>query len=195
MNETVMGTYSDDTSVIYSRINWILYHWTTDQALMTAEITTRPEVKVTCPLQTEASLTCKTTMGAGDKRSYTLTYFDIRGRAEASRMLFALAETKYSDNRVSYLEWPQLKPSRFSKCTSHQPSSPCGDTGLLNWPHCFISSSTASTSFEWWQKETIPPLHSAGHKCVIHPLALHVLVQVPSVTIFFVQVNRLSVLV
>ena len=113
---------------------------------MIAEITTRPEVKVSCPLQSEASLSCKASMGTGDKRSYTLTYFDIRGRAETSRMLFALAEVKYKDNRVSYMEWPQLKPSKFSRCISAKMYLPVVAHRLLISAYCFIYYSGRFTS-------------------------------------------------
>lgn len=41
--------------------------------------------------------------------SYKLIYFDFRGRAEAIRMLFALAHQSYEDHRVVYSEWPAQK--------------------------------------------------------------------------------------
>ena len=43
--------------------------------------------------------------------SYKLIYFDFRGRAEAIRMLFALANQPYEDHRVVYSEWPAQKSS------------------------------------------------------------------------------------
>ena len=43
--------------------------------------------------------------------SYKLIYFDFRGRAEAIRMLFALANQEFEDHRVVYSEWPAQKAS------------------------------------------------------------------------------------
>lgn len=44
---------------------------------------------------------------------YQLTYFDMRGRAESIRILFALADVPYVDNRVSHTDFVQLKPSEL----------------------------------------------------------------------------------
>ena len=41
---------------------------------------------------------------------YKLTYFNGRGRAEVSRLIFAQAGVEYEDKRVSSEEWGQLKP-------------------------------------------------------------------------------------
>nr|AAG44695.1 glutathione S-transferase Ia [Onchocerca volvulus] len=41
---------------------------------------------------------------------YTLTYFNGRGRAEVIRLLFALANVSYEDNRITRDEWKYLKP-------------------------------------------------------------------------------------
>ncbi|KAK0063205.1 glutathione S-transferase 1 [Biomphalaria pfeifferi] len=41
--------------------------------------------------------------------SYKLTYFNARGRAELSRLLFALAGQEYEDVRVSREQWPEMK--------------------------------------------------------------------------------------
>lgn len=51
-------------------------------------------------------------MGSGEKKSYTLTYFDVRGRAEPSRMLFALAGVKFTDRRLNYQQWMEFKPRK-----------------------------------------------------------------------------------
>ena len=40
---------------------------------------------------------------------YTLVYFDGRGRAEVSRILFELAGVEYEDKRVKGEDWGKLK--------------------------------------------------------------------------------------
>merc|ERR1712232_145282 len=39
----------------------------------------------------------------------TLTYFDIRGRAEPSRLTLEYVGANYTDKRVTFEEWPELK--------------------------------------------------------------------------------------
>jgi len=41
--------------------------------------------------------------------TYKLTYFDLRARAEITRLLFAVAGVKYEDVRVDRSKWPELK--------------------------------------------------------------------------------------
>nr|P18426.1 RecName: Full=S-crystallin SL11; AltName: Full=Major lens polypeptide [Nototodarus sloanii]AAA63411.1 major lens polypeptide [Nototodarus sloanii] len=41
--------------------------------------------------------------------SYTLYYFNGRGRAEICRMLFAVASVQYQDKRIELAEWTQFK--------------------------------------------------------------------------------------
>ena len=41
--------------------------------------------------------------------NYKLYYFDARGRAELSRMLFAIAHVEYEDIRVEVDEWAKMK--------------------------------------------------------------------------------------
>lgn len=41
--------------------------------------------------------------------TYKLIYFDLKGRAEVCRMLFALANQSFDDVRVPFLDWPEIK--------------------------------------------------------------------------------------
>jgi len=43
--------------------------------------------------------------------TYKLTYFDLRGRGEVCRLLFAAAGVPYEDIRVERSRWPDLKAS------------------------------------------------------------------------------------
>ena len=39
-----------------------------------------------------------------------LTYFDIEGAAEPTRLALALAGQEYEDDRVNFSDWPEMKP-------------------------------------------------------------------------------------
>lgn len=43
--------------------------------------------------------------------SYKLSYFDAKGRAEIARLVFALADQPYNDERIK--DWPTRKESMF----------------------------------------------------------------------------------
>ena len=43
---------------------------------------------------------------------YKLTYFNLRGRAEVTRLLFAQAGVEYEDHRIESADWAKLKPSK-----------------------------------------------------------------------------------
>ena len=43
---------------------------------------------------------------------YKLIYFDVTGRAEMTRLMFAAADVKYEDQRVKFADWPKLKPGK-----------------------------------------------------------------------------------
>ena len=45
---------------------------------------------------------------------YRLTYFNFRGRAELARLIFAVADVEYEDERITEIEkWMKLKPSKL----------------------------------------------------------------------------------
>jgi len=43
--------------------------------------------------------------------NYKLTYFDVRGRGELARLLFALGSQKYEDIRIPRDKWMEIKPT------------------------------------------------------------------------------------
>lgn len=43
--------------------------------------------------------------------TYKLIYFDLKGRGEVSRLLFALGEQAFEDKRLTFQEWPEAKPT------------------------------------------------------------------------------------
>ena len=45
---------------------------------------------------------------------YKLTYFQVTGRAEISRLMFAAAGVQYEDHRIKAGEWPTYKPSKYN---------------------------------------------------------------------------------
>jgi glutathione S-transferase len=47
--------------------------------------------------------------------AYKLTYFDVRGLGEASRLLFKYGDIDFEDVRIKREEWPQLKESRYTE--------------------------------------------------------------------------------
>ena len=46
--------------------------------------------------------------------SYTLYYFNGRGRAEILRMMFAAANVKYMDKRFEFNEWDKYRKGKDS---------------------------------------------------------------------------------
>ena len=52
---------------------------------------------------------------AGNKESYTLYYFDAKGRAEPMRILLAHAGVEYTDKRLERNEWGNMKQNMPNK--------------------------------------------------------------------------------
>jgi len=67
---------------------------------------------------------------------YKLTYFNGRGRAELSRILFAIAGKSFVDHRIQREEWPALKPQ-----------TPFGQVPLLEVDGIKIAESRAIERF------------------------------------------------
>jgi glutathione S-transferase len=42
---------------------------------------------------------------------YTLHYFDLRGRAEISRLIMNAAGIPYTEKRIQFQDWPAIKPT------------------------------------------------------------------------------------
>lgn len=57
----------------------------------------------------------KTNESAENKESYTLYYFDAKGRAEPMRILLAHAGVEYTDKRLERKEWGNLKQNMPNK--------------------------------------------------------------------------------
>jgi glutathione S-transferase len=47
---------------------------------------------------------------------YKLTYFNGRGRAEITRLIFAAAGQKFTDERIDFAEWPSKKANTGIIC-------------------------------------------------------------------------------
>ncbi|XP_070265033.1 hematopoietic prostaglandin D synthase isoform X2 [Myotis yumanensis] len=52
--------------------------------------------------------------------SYKLIYFNMRGRAEIIRYIFAYLDIKYEDHRIEQADWPEIKPNLAGKTELEQ---------------------------------------------------------------------------
>jgi len=68
--------------------------------------------------------------------SIKLTYFNLRGRAEPSRLILAQAGVDYEDIRIEREDWPK-----------HKSKMPCGQLPVLNYNGVEISQSMAIARF------------------------------------------------
>jgi len=46
-----------------------------------------------------------------EKPTLELVYFDLPGRAEPIRQAFKFGGIEYKDTRISFAEWPKIKPT------------------------------------------------------------------------------------
>ena len=44
---------------------------------------------------------------------YKLNYYQLRGRGELVRFIFAQIDVKYEDNRLSFEQWANVKAGEF----------------------------------------------------------------------------------
>ena len=70
-----------------------------------------------------------------------LTYFDLRARAEPSRLLLAYAGAKYEDERLP-APWDNMAP-----WTALKPQTPWGQVPLLSWDGEVIAQSMSCARF------------------------------------------------
>ncbi|XP_063142720.1 hematopoietic prostaglandin D synthase isoform X3 [Rattus norvegicus] len=52
--------------------------------------------------------------------NYKLLYFNMRGRAEIIRYIFAYLDIKYEDHRIEQADWPKIKPNLAGKTELEQ---------------------------------------------------------------------------
>ena len=48
---------------------------------------------------------------------YKLSYFNLYGRGELTRLIFAAAKVEFEDHRFSFEEWPEIKSSKLPSDT------------------------------------------------------------------------------
>ena len=62
-------------------------------------------IKAYSVLNCKLALSCKKEMS-----TYKLVYFNLKGRAELTRLIFAQAGVEYTDERVAFQDWPARAP-------------------------------------------------------------------------------------
>merc|ERR1712029_77082 len=78
----------------------------------------------------------KTTIIMETTTKIKLTYFNLRGRAEPSRLILAYAGVDFEDHRITHEEWPKLKPK-----------TPCGQLPVLCYNGVEIGQSMSVARF------------------------------------------------
>ena len=70
--------------------------------------------------------------------TYTLNYFNGKGRAELTRLIFAAAGASFTDNRIEWNDWPSLKA---------QSNAPLGQLPYLEINGVLLPQSVAIARF------------------------------------------------
>eukprot|EP00090_Calanus_glacialis_P025727 TRINITY_DN4035_c0_g1_i1.p1 TRINITY_DN4035_c0_g1~~TRINITY_DN4035_c0_g1_i1.p1 ORF type:complete len:217 (-),score=62.96 TRINITY_DN4035_c0_g1_i1:95-745(-) len=68
--------------------------------------------------------------------SVKLTYFDLQGRGELTRLMLKAGKVNFEDCRIPFSEWPPMKPT-----------TPFGGLPLLNWDGEVIAQQMAIVRF------------------------------------------------
>ncbi len=57
---------------------------------------------------------------------FKLTYFNVCGRAELTRLIFAKSGTAFEDDRIEFADWPAIKGKEESLSRMTGSNSPIG---------------------------------------------------------------------
>ncbi|XP_023421792.1 hematopoietic prostaglandin D synthase isoform X2 [Cavia porcellus] len=68
---------------------------------------------------------------------YKLIYFNMRGRAEIIRYLFAYLDIKYEDHRIEQADWPEIKSNLAGKTATEQCQADAIVDTLDDFMSCF----------------------------------------------------------
>ncbi|KAJ7389527.1 hypothetical protein OS493_030912 [Desmophyllum pertusum] len=80
--------------------------------------------------------------------TYKLTYFNLRGRAEPTRLVFAYAGVDYEDVRISWensaVEWPPIKKSLMPSTDIQQAKADMLSEGVNDLENEFIRAANTT---------------------------------------------------